>query len=155
MKNDLIYSERELKEVILPLAKKITRLYNEKKTVFVGIQGGQGTGKTTLVHFLKAHLQATGYKVKSFSIDDFYTSSFHRQRLANTLIDNPFYQIRRGMPGTHRVKVLNNVLKKAKQGKSFIIPIFDKSLNRAWGDLSKKKLKQKVNKISFFLKVGV
>jgi len=56
---------------------------------------------------------------------------------------NIFYQISRGLPGTHRVKELFSTLKKAKAGKTFEIPVFDKSLHQGKGDVSKKTVKVK------------
>ena len=127
MGGEFVFSEQELKKVILPLARKITNLYKKGETTIIGIQGGQGTGKTTLVNFLKEHLISVGYKVESFSIDDFYFSYKKRKQLAKKNKNNPFYQIPRGMPGTHKIRELKGVLTKSKQGKSFQIPIFDKS----------------------------
>jgi len=109
------------------------------KTLIVGLQGGQGTGKTTIVEVIKKNLR--GYNVHSFSIDDFYTSYQDRQKLAKKYKDNPFYQIARGMPGTHRVDYLLKTLQKIRQGKPFQIPVFDKSLRQAQGDISKKTIK--------------
>ncbi len=130
-----VYSEQELHTIILPLAKKISKLYKKNKTVIIAIQGGQGTGKSVLSTFLKAYLFGIGYKVQRFSIDDFYTSDKHRHGLKKKYKNNPFYQISRGMPGTHRVTLLHKTLQKIRKGKSFDIPIFDKSIHEAHGDI--------------------
>jgi len=140
------YSKKEIEKYISPLIRKIKK---KKKPLIVGIQGGQGTGKTTLADFLKKRLK-TNYKVKSFSIDDFYKTYKERKKLSKKHKDNPFYQIPRGMPGTHRVKKLKNTLKKIKKGKSFEIPRFDKSLHDAAGGISgKTKVKQKQDFVFF------
>jgi len=132
-----VYSAVQIKKYIMPLLKKIESLHGNKTTV-VGIQGGQGTGKTTLAEFLVAALEKLGFNAVQFSIDDFYTSYKARITLAKKYPENPFYQISRGMPGTHRVDHLYQVFKKLKQGKPAIIPIFNKWLQNAWGDISKK-----------------
>ena len=70
MKNNFIYSRKELDKIILPLVKKIVKLYDPGKTTIVGIMGGQGTGKSTLAEFVKQDIKAAGYNIISFSIDD-------------------------------------------------------------------------------------
>ena len=52
-----IYTKVEIKEVITPLLRKIIASQQKGKTLIVGVQGGQGTGKSTIVHYLK-HLYA-------------------------------------------------------------------------------------------------
>ena len=137
------YSKSQFNKFILPIIQKIIGKHEKGKTLIIGIQGGQGTGKTTLVRVLKKELKKKGYKVQSFSIDDFYETYEKRQKLAKTHKDNPFYQISRGLPGTHRVKYLYDTLRKIKQGKPFEIPIFDKSLHNAVGDVLNKTIKVK------------
>ncbi len=130
------YSGTEIKYVLFPLLRKILTQYHKNKTTIIGIQGGQGTGKTTLARYLQEQLHSRGYAVESFSIDDFYTSYAERKKLAKKYPRNPFYQISRGMPGTHRVKDLLHTLQNIKKGKNFTIPIFDKSLKNAAGDIA-------------------
>ena len=146
------YSIAERGRYINPLLNKIIKKYRKNKTAIIGIQGGQGTGKTTLSRFLQQQLRHKGYKVESFSIDDFYTPYQERQQLTKKYRNNPFYQIPRGMPGTHRVKELLQTLQKIKTGKSFIIPVFDKSLQNAQGDIAGERIVTK--KIDFILFEG-
>lgn len=141
MVKKLVYTNKELKNSILPLARKITNLYKKNKTVIIGIQGGQGTGKTTLSDFLKEDLQAAGYKVVTFSIDDFYETYRKRQQLRKKHKNNPFYTISRGLPGTHKVVLLSQTLKRIKAGKRFELPLFDKSLYQGAGNVLKRKVK--------------
>ncbi|MBI2146401.1 hypothetical protein HYU22_03610 [Candidatus Woesearchaeota archaeon] len=135
-----VYTLREHHAILHPLCHQIEQRYHPQKTVIIGIQGGQGTGKTTLSNFLKQHLIAHGFRVQSFSIDDFYTSYRERQQLQQKYPNNPFYAIARGLPGTHRVKLLREILRKAKRGEDFTLPVFDKSLHHGAGDISKKSI---------------
>lgn len=135
-----VYSSAEVRSVLTPLLHQLQSQYQPGKTKIIGIQGGQGTGKTTLVHFLEHGLRQRGYRVVSFSIDDFYTSYAERKRLARKYPENKFYQISRGLPGTHRVADLLKVLKSLKAGKPTTLPVFDKSLYQAAGDVSKKAI---------------
>ena len=109
----------------------------------MGIQGGQGTGKTTIVQFLEKQLKKKGFKVQSFSLDDFYQSWKERKKLQEKYSHNLFYQISRGLPGTHRVKFLLETLQRAKAGKNFEIPIFDKSKYDGKGEILSKTKKVK------------
>ncbi len=144
-----IYTKPQLKKYIFPLIKTIKNKHKKNKTLIIGIQGGQGTGKTTLVDFLEKKLEQN-YKVRSFSIDDFYKTYRERKRLSKKHKNSPFYQIPRGMPGTHSIRKLKNTLGKIKKGKPFEIPEFDKSLQNAAGDISRKtKVKQKQDFVFF------
>jgi len=137
------FNKEEEKRLIVPLTKKLINIHKKGSTTIVGMQGGQGTGKSTIVNFLKKHLKRKGFKVQSFSIDDFYKTWKERQKLQRKYPKNSFYQVSRGMPGTHRVKNLSSTLKNAKLGKNLEIPIFDKSLHKGQGDVVKKIIKVK------------
>lgn len=135
------FTKAEEKKIVIPIAEKLQEIHRRGKTTIVGIQGGQGTGKTTVAQFLEKRLKKKGFKVQSFSLDDFYKSYDERQKLQKKFPANHFYQIPRGLPGTHRVKFLLETLKKAKTGKDFEIPVFDKSLYRGKGDILPKTRK--------------
>lgn len=137
------FSKREITQIIDPLTDKLIEESKKHNTFIVGIQGGQGTGKTTLVDFLKRRLKKQGFKIQSFSIDDFYETYDYRKRFSDQHKGNPFYQIARGMPGTHKVKLLKQTLAKIKAGKPFEIPIFDKSKHGGSGDVSRRTIKVK------------
>jgi len=141
LESNSLYTSSEIHRIIFPLAKKIISLKKPNKTIIIGIQGGQGTGKTTLVQILKTILTKMNYSVHSFSIDNFYKNAKQRKQIAQRNHSNPFYQIARGMPGTHRVKELQETLNKIKGGKPFQIPLFDKSLNQGYGDVLKKTIR--------------
>jgi D-glycerate 3-kinase len=134
------FTKDEQKRIVSPLAERLKKDYVKGKTTIVGMQGGQGTGKTTIVDFLKKSLRKEGFKVQSFSIDDFYETDLNRRKLSKKYPLNPFYQVSRGMPGTHRIKYLEQSLKKIKLGKPFEIPIFDKSLHQGRGDVLKRTI---------------
>lgn len=132
------FTKEEEMRIIVPIAGQLQKIHRKGATTIVGIQGGQGTGKTTIVQFLERQLKKKGFKAQSFSIDDFYKSWKERKKLQQKYPSNPFYRISRGLPGTHRVKLLLETLQRAKAGKEFEIPTFDKSLYDGKGDVLKK-----------------
>jgi len=152
---DKKYSLKEFKKIILPTIKSIISKHNSnnnpnqktnyknKHTTIIGIQGGQGTGKSTLARYIDYYLEMMGYKVESFSIDDFYKTYKERKKLQDKFKDNPYYQISRGLPGTHRVNLLTKTLQRIKKNKPFNIPQFDKSKYKGVGDVLKKTIQVK------------
>lgn len=140
---ELRFTKEEEKRIIVLIAEKLQKIHRKGATTIVGIQGGQGTGKTTIIQFLEKQLKKKEFKVQSFSIDDFYKTWKERKELQRKYSSNPFYQISRGLPGTHRVKLLLATLQKAKAGKDFEIPIFEKSLYGGKGDVLSKTRKVK------------
>ncbi len=132
------FTQEEQERIIKPIVRNLIESHTKGKTTIIALQGGQGTGKTTIANFIKRDLTYFKYKVQSFSIDDFYTTAKERKALQKKYKKNPFYQIPRGMPGTHRVKELHTVLKNVKEGKPFSIPHFDKSKHKGFGDVLKK-----------------
>ena len=137
------FTKEEEQKIIVPIAEQLQKIHHKNKTTVVGIQGGQGTGKTTIVQFLEKQLKKKGFKVQSFSLDDFYQSWKERKKLQEKYPHNLFYQISRGLPGTHRVKFLLETLQRAKAGKNFEIPIFDKSKYDGKGEILSKTKKVK------------
>lgn len=97
------------------------------KTVLVGINGCQGSGKSTLCALLVEIFNEV-FKLKSigFSIDDFYYSKAHRAALSDTV--HPLLKTR-GVPGSHDTKLLHTVVKQLLVGESTLIPVFDKSID--------------------------
>lgn len=95
--------------------------------MLVGINGAQGTGKSTLALLLQDLLCAQDYKVAVLSIDDFYLSRSSREQLARSV--HPLLASR-GVPGTHDVELLQKTLQalaSASRGQLVELPAFDKA----------------------------
>lgn len=108
-----------------PLAKQCIRWYQQHgQTVIIGLNGCQGSGKTTLAAYLVMTLESLGYTAVSLSIDDFYYSKSQRQQLANSI--HPLLQTR-GVPGTHNVDLAQQTLDALKRQLPCHLPRFDKS----------------------------
>ena len=90
--------ERMIKSFLIPLCFWINRKVDRKKPYFVGLAGGQGTGKTTTSSLIKIILtKYFKYKVFKISIDDFYKTRKERARLSKRI--HPML-LTRGVPGT-------------------------------------------------------
>lgn len=117
-----------LTAVYSPLAERLTRqlpLYTEP--LVLGINGAQGTGKSTAAEVLAHLLGVRGFRVCSLSIDDLYLTAAEREQLA--VESHPLLRTR-GVPGTHDVTLglhLIEQLKGAEPGTRTPIPRFDKS----------------------------
>ncbi len=118
-----------LESAYLPLAAWIVR-HKTESPMIVGINGAQGTGKSTLTALLTTMID-TGFelKVTGFSIDDIYLTRAEREHLATVI--HPLMRTR-GVPGTHDValglKTLQ-ALKNAHPGDITPIPAFDKAVD--------------------------
>ena len=130
------YSVGERHSCLDPLEASIRRWRRGGGTAVIGIQGGQGTGKTTLSRYLVARLAGQGIRTVAFSLDDFYTGRDDRLHLADRHRGNPFYSIPRGMPGTHRTTLLTETLDLLKAGHDVDLPVFDKSAHGGYGDIA-------------------
>lgn len=111
----------------IPMAQRIEFMRREKNSpLFIGVNGCQGSGKSTLTEFLaqylEEHYQLT---VAVLSLDDFYLPSEKRDLLANNI--HPLLKTR-GVPGTHNTQQLNEVLSELQQGKASVtVPRFNKA----------------------------
>lgn len=96
----------------------------------LGINGAQGTGKSTLADYLALALgEPDGHTVAVLSIDDFYLTKAERQRLAHRV--HPLLAVR-GVPGTHDVALLRQHLDRLsglRAGESCRLPRFDKAVD--------------------------
>ncbi len=110
-----------------PIAQQLfERSTQSTSPYFVGINGCQGSGKSTLTDFIGAYLTSQyNLNVVVMSLDDFYYSSEARQALANSV--HPLLATR-GVPGTHDILELTQVLKKLKARETgFTIRKFNKA----------------------------
>ncbi|MBU2870644.1 kinase [Colwellia sp. E2M01] len=116
-----------VKDYYKPLA---DRIFNQSKQAdnayFVGINGCQGSGKSTLTDFIASYLIAEyQLNVVVMSLDDFYLTSQKRQQLATDI--HPLLATR-GVPGTHDITALKETLSKlAAHETGFSIPRFNKA----------------------------
>ncbi len=85
-----------------PIAGRIAaRQQAAGRAIVVGINGTQGSGKSTLCLFLEALLRGQhGLRTVTLSIDDLYLGKAQRQALARAV--HPLFAVR-GVPGTHDV----------------------------------------------------
>lgn len=94
----------------------------------LGINGAQGTGKSTLGAFLAECLQSDyGRRVVTLSIDDLYLTRTERQELAAAV--HPLLATR-GVPGTHDVGLGIRVIETLAtlgRGETLAVPRFDKA----------------------------
>lgn len=110
----------------LPVAAQLAgRATQNERALVVGIQGCQGSGKSTLAALLE-HALETQWQIATqrLSLDDFYLSRSARELLAEQ--SHPLF-IRRGLPGTHDMMWLSQVIDELVGGAGHItVPRFDK-----------------------------
>ncbi len=96
----------------------------------VGINGAQGTGKSTLSAFLRLLLEEQHHlDVVTLSLDDFYLTRAERGALAERV--HPLLATR-GVPGTHDTELALSALDRLAQASPSSItslPVFDKALD--------------------------
>jgi D-glycerate 3-kinase len=94
--------------------------------VVVGINGAQGSGKSTLCKFLEVLLVEHNQRSATLSIDDLYLTKAERERLAREV--HPLLATR-GVPGTHDPALGLSIIEDFRTGRDLEIPRFDKSLD--------------------------
>lgn len=108
-----------------PLAQWIEQRVVNQSPHIVGIQGSQGSGKSTCAHFLKILLeQQANLTVAVVSLDDFYLTLAERQRLAKFM--HPLLETR-GVPGTHDVELIKTTFDAVRGGYALSVPTFSKA----------------------------
>ena len=135
--------ERMIKSFLIPLCFWINKKADKKRPYFVGLAGGQGTGKTTISSLIRIILTKY-FKLNVFriSIDDFYKTRKERINLSKRV--HPML-LTRGVPGTHDINMMLNFFKKSKSKKfkRLKLPTFNKAIDdrfgkKYWYDLKKK-----------------
>ena len=122
----------DIEKIYMPLFKKI----RSKKMIMIA--GSQGSGKSSLSELIRViYKKHYKKKVAIISIDDFYHSIKKRNQISRDM--HPLFSVR-GVPGTHDITLLRNVLWKIKK-KQFPIylPIFDKTKD------ARKKYRKKIS----------
>jgi len=121
--------EKMIKSFLIPICFWIAKKANNNTPYFVGLAGGQGTGKTTISSILKIILTEY-FKLKVFkiSVDDFYKTRKDRILLSKKV--HPML-LTRGVPGTHDINKMLSFFKKikSKKFKNLKVPSFDKAVD--------------------------
>ena len=135
--------EGMIKNFLIPICFWIAKKADNKKPYFVGLAGGQGTGKTTISSIIKIILEKY-FKLKVFkiSIDDFYKT--RKERIALSKKVHPML-LTRGVPGTHDINMMLDFFKKskAKKFKNMKLPNFNKAIDdrfpkNKWNTINKR-----------------
>ena len=94
-----------LRRIYIPMSFWIDKKYKKKgKTLFLGLSGGQGSGKTTVTGILAIILKKYfKRKIQIISIDNFYKTLKDRKKMSKTI--HPLFRTR-GVPGTHDVELI-------------------------------------------------
>lgn len=112
----------------IPLAEDVLRGVSRHQGTFVlGVNGCQGSGKSTLVALLHILLrELMGVSSINLSLDDFYLTRAEREHLAKTV--HPLLQTR-GVPGTHDVTLALETISALKKSGQVAIPRFNKAMD--------------------------
>ncbi len=117
----------------LPLLSQGYKFHNNfSNRKIIGISALPGTGKTTLGKWLEAISLKLNFKIAVISIDDFYLPA---DEMELAIINNP-WNVSRGFPGSHSVKLMYEKLLEWKINGELNVPVFDKSLRNGLGDRS-------------------
>lgn len=112
--------------------------------LLLGMVGPQGSGKTTTATKLKQHIQLLypSLNIVQFSMDDLYLTFEEQQTLNKRFPHNVLLQ-GRGLPGTHDINLLHNILNDLLHGRDgaypIYIPSYDKSAHGGLGDRCSKE----------------
>jgi len=119
---------RIIDEHYLPLMAWIAERRQRAQLKILGINGAQGTGKSTAADFLRLGLEsAHDLQTAVLSIDDFYLTRAERDALAR---DVHSLLATRGVPGTHDVQLLTRCLDdilELRRRETCRLPRFDKA----------------------------
>ena len=132
--------DKMIKSFLIPISFWIAKKADKRKTLLIGLAGGQGSGKTTissiLTLILKKYFKLNVFKV---SIDDFYKTRKERKALS---INKHSLLMTRGAPGTHDIDLILKFFHKinSKNFRNFEVPKFNKAID----DRCKKSLWYKI-----------
>lgn len=160
MKSQLIQSFTEIHKLdngfldlalkwFIPIAELIrSHQIREGSPYFIGLNGSQGSGKSTLTDFLKHYLTETyQLNIAVISLDDFYLSQNSRNSLAKS--HHPLLKTR-GVPGTHDTYLMEHVLNDLKQQNlGFTLPRFNKATDNPHPKELWPKVEDKVDLVIF------
>lgn len=117
-----------LRAYYLALAEWVAQQAGRGRTLTVGLNGAQGSGKSTLVALLRDLLEdGPGLRTVVLSIDDFYATRAERQALARDV--HPLLATR-GVPGTHDIELARHALLRLRglrRGQTLALPRFVKA----------------------------
>ena len=149
LNNEAIYNKsksskiKNLKKIYIPISFWINNKCKKKgRTLFLGLSGSQGSGKTTVTSILQIILKKFFKKnIYVISIDDFYKTLRDRNRMSQQ--KHSLFKTR-GVPGTHDINLIKNffISAKRKKFKKIKLPKFNKSID----DRSKKNYWHNINK---------
>lgn len=111
-----------------PLARQILDWHaSAGRTLIVGINGAQGSGKSTVCRFLQASLlPEQGLSATVVALDDLYLPLQAREQMARNI--HPLFRTR-GVPGTHDIDAGIALLEDLVAGRDTLIPRFSKALD--------------------------
>lgn len=123
-----------------PLAAQLAIAHARKNGLLIaGIQGAQGSGKSTAVRFLAYWLEEEhGLRTAVLSLDDLYLTRAEREEKARAM--HPLFATR-GVPGTHDAALGLELFDALAQGAPVGLPRFDKAAD----DRSPSKEWQRIN----------
>lgn len=114
-------------ELVIPATDKILGDNKANEPQIFGVQGCQGSGKTTLCAFIKLYLEHAYQKtVEICSIDDFYLTKQERATLSDTR--HPLLATR-GVPGTHDTSLILKTLDDFSHKRTQRVPTFKKQFD--------------------------
>ena len=141
--------EKMIKSFLIPICQWILKKNNKKKTLLIGLAGGQGSGKTTISSILFIILKKY-FKLNVFiiSIDDFYKTRKDRKILSDK--KHPLLMTR-GVPGTHDIDLMLDFFKKvkSKKFKNLEVPKFNKAIDDRYKKSLWYKIKSKPDVVIF------
>lgn len=112
----------------LPLVERLAaKAATSPSPLVVGINGSQGSGKSTLSSLLASLLTEQGLNSVTLSLDDFYHTRAERHHLGDAV--HPLLETR-GVPGTHDIHLAEAVINALSQDEGEVkLPRFNKAID--------------------------